>query len=118
MDTLVRLLAQGEDHFGSGGHNTPEFNAFFSRFKKRVRLDLQKIGGKDFVISKGHFYISGFFTVGIKKYYFSLSDVRWSIGEDYSQLLYRTVSSYDDYTGGMNQYVALQNDWQNELKLY
>lgn len=109
MRNLISRLDRGINHFGSGGYNTENFNTFFNDFKKSFTNQLRKLKATKIVFSKGHFYLSGFFTVNEQAYYFSLSDVRW--GERYGEhkLLVRTAKDYSDYTGGANRYVEIEN---------
>lgn len=115
MKTLVKHLEAGENHFGSGTRNSPAFNTFYNSFKNKFRKQLQMVGASNFEFSKGHFYLSGFFTKGRQIWYFSISDVRDTYGEP--KMLYRTAGSYKDYTGGMNQYVPVGEDMVKEMNL-
>jgi hypothetical protein len=106
-------LERGYDFFGSDSYNTPEFNEFFELFKRSFGKELKKIGATDFVFSKGHFYLSGFFTVNEQPYYFSISDVRDGCLQP--KLLVRTAKDYKDYTGGGNMYVIIQSGMYKDL---
>ena len=79
---------------------------FARTFKKEFTRELQTIAATNIVFNVGHFYVSGFFTVGEEIWYFSLPDVR---GSEYRmpQLMYRTAKHYKDYTGGANRYVDI-----------
>lgn len=113
MKQSVKLLKAG---FESSSSTTPEFLQFFRTFKKEFTKELQSIGASNIEIGKGHFYVSGFFTLGTQAWYFSLSDVR---GMDYglanypdscmNKLMYRTTKSYKDYTGGYNRYAKIES---------
>ena len=121
MKKSLALLLIG---FQSSTGLTPEFAQFYRTFKSEFTKELKSIGATNIVFSRGHFYISGFFTVNGQAYYFNLSDVR---GMDYSlrnnpdscmsQLLYRTAQHYKDYTGGMNQYVRIGQGMAQEMRL-
>ena len=121
MKKSLNMLKAG---FESSCSLTPEFAQFFRTFKSEFTKELQSIGANNIVFSRGHFYLSGFFTVNNQNYYFSLSDVR---GMDYglrnnpdscmSQLLYRTAQHYKDYTGGVNQYVRIGQGMAQEMRL-
>lgn len=107
MKKTLQLLSYG---FESSSGTTPQFNSFFSVFKKELSVELKKIGATDIKFSKGHFEVSGFFTVGSQPYYFSLSDVR---GLEYVRtptLMYRTAKDYKDFTGGSNQWTDIGSD--------
>jgi hypothetical protein len=101
MKKSISMLKQG---FESSSTTTPEFAQFYRTFKSEFTKELQTIGATDIVFSRGHFYISGFFTVDSQAYYFNLGDVR---GSEYRmpQLYYRTAKHYKDFTGGQNRYV-------------
>ncbi len=120
-NTVIALLAG----FESSSGKTPEFLQFYRTFKKEFTKELQFLSATNVQFSRGHFYVSGFFTLGTQAWYFSLSDVR---GMDYSmktnpgscmsQLLYRTAKHYKDYTGGRNQYVRIGSGMSAEMKVY
>lgn len=103
MKQTVKLLEAG---FESSSGLTPEFAEFFKTFKKEFTKEMQTVGATNIVFSRGHFYVSGFFTIGTQAWYFSISDVR---GSDYRmpQLMYREAKHYKDYTGGMNRWVDI-----------
>lgn len=107
MRKVSNLLSYGINHFGSGCYNSLEFNEFFELFKRSFNKELKCIGATDIEYSKGHFYLSGFFTVEGQAYYFSISDVRSSFGKPDS-LLVRTAKDYKDYTGGANNYFKVE----------
>jgi len=108
MRKAANLLSYGESHFGSGCYNTEEFHEFFDLFKRSFTRELKCVGATDIEFSKGHFYLSGFFTVNHQAYYFSLSDVRSQFSNP-EKLLVRTADSYKDYTGGHNNYFKIQS---------
>jgi hypothetical protein len=88
--------------------------ALTSLFCRSFTKELRKIGAYDMTYSKGHFNITGFFTVKEQAYYFSLSDVR--SGFCYPEnLLLRTAKNYKDYTGGGNMYVIIQSGMYRDL---
>lgn len=107
MQYFANLIQQGYSHFGSGSYNSEEFNKFFKGFKKAFTTRLKRLNATDIQFSKGHFYLSGFFTVDEQAYYFSISDVRSNWGNP--RLLVRTAENYKDYTGGANNYVPIDN---------
>ena len=65
-NTVIALLAG----FESSSGKTPEFLTFFRTFKKEFRKELESIGATNIQINRGHFYVSGFFTVNGQCYYF------------------------------------------------
>ena len=110
--------------FVSSSQTTEEFKDFFKVFKREFSKELRSIGATNLKFSRGHFDVSGFFTVNEKIFYFSLSDVR---GFEYglrsnpysnmNQLLYRTAKDYKDFTGGGNQYVPIKTGMAYEMEL-
>jgi hypothetical protein len=121
MKESIALLMKG---FESSSGCTPEFKKFYSTFKKEFAKELKSIGAENIVFSRGHFYISGFFTINDQPYYFSISDVR---GMDYSikynpdsctsKLLYRTAKDYKDYLGGSNHFVKIESGMAKNMDL-
>lgn len=109
MKQLVSRLESGERFFGSGGHNSERFEEFFEDFKRAFTYQLKKLKANTISFSKGHYYISGFFKIEDQFYYFSLSDVRDGVRTfDKPKMLIRTAKSAEDYTGGGNNYVAIE----------
>jgi hypothetical protein len=111
MKETVKLLEAG---FESSCSKTPEFKHFARVFKKEFSCELKSIAATDIVFNVGHFYISGFFTIGTQAWYFSIPDVR---GSDYRmpQLMYRTAKHYKDFTGGQNRYVDIRFDMSADM---
>lgn len=116
MIKVRKLLNWGISYFGSGSYNTEEFNEFFNLFKRSFNKELKKIGAYGVVYSKGHFYLSGFFTVNEQAYYFSLSDVRGN-NDIHPKLLVRTAKHYKDYTGGSNMWVNINSGMYRDLAI-
>jgi hypothetical protein len=112
MKKSVELLLNG---FQSSTGLTPEFQEFYKTFKKEFTSELKSIGATDIKFSRGHFFVSGFFTFEDQAYYFTTGDVRgmdqslkYSPESCQSKLMYRTVDNYQDYTGGMNRYATIR----------
>jgi len=114
------MLKQG---FESSSTLTPEFAQFYRTFKSEFTKELKSIGATMIEFSRGHFYVSGFFTTPDgQAWYFSLSDVR---GMEYglkmnpdscmNKLLYRTAKHYKDYTGGHNRYAKIAPGMAQEM---
>ena len=99
MKKSIALFNRG---FESSCSKTPEFVAFARCFKKEFTAELESVNATNIVFNVGHFYISGFYTIGNQIWYFSMSDVRFF--RDCFRILYRTATSYKDFTGGSNQY--------------
>lgn len=105
MRKVANLLGYGINHFGSGSYNSDEFNNFFELFKRSFAYEMKKIKAKDIEVSKGHFYLSGFFKLEGQPFYFSISDVRhWNDGK----ILIRKAKDYKDYTGEANHYFKIE----------
>ena len=102
MKKTIALFKKG---FQTSCSKTPEFSAFARAFKKELTKELESIGATKIEFSIGHFYVSGFYTIGDQVWYFSISDVRYF--REF-KLLYRTATGYKDYTGGSNQYVNIE----------
>ena len=89
--------------FESSSALTKQCSEFYRVFKKEFTA-LLKPFISEIKFSKGHFEISGFLkTLKGEIYYFSLGDLR--ISKNY--MLYRTAKSFEDYTGGSNQYLSM-----------
>jgi hypothetical protein len=119
MEKLVELLRQQEDYFGSGGRTTPQFNKFYTQFKRELSKELKSVGATDIKMSKGHFELGGFFTTASQQIvYFSLGDVRWGIGQGEPKLMFRTATSYKDFSGGSNKYQVIKKGMASEMVSY
>lgn len=101
--------------FESSSGTTEEFLNFFKTFKREFTKELKSIEATEIKFSKGHFYVSGFFTVKGQAYYFSIPDVRdfiySKVNDPYScmhKMLYRIAENYKDFRGGHNQYVSIE----------
>jgi len=114
MQKTITLLNKG---FESASFKTPQFIEFAKTFKKEFINELKTIGAVLTDYNVGHFYLSVFFKVGDKCYYFSLNDVRDSGLEGEISLLYRTARNNKDLTGGHNCYVEIKNGIANEMHL-
>lgn len=107
MQYFANLIKKGHNHFSSGIYNSEEFNKFYKGFKKAFTTRLKRLNATDIEFSKGHFTLSGFFTVDEQAYYFCLPDVR-SFNFN-ALLLIRTAKDYKDFVGGHNRYVLIDN---------
>lgn len=112
--SLSRIRADFESSCGE----TEEFRAFFNTFKREFTKELKSIGATNIQFTKGHFYVSGFYTIGTQAWYFSVSDVR---GMPHIQdvngypLMYRKCKDYKDYTGERNQWVQIKTGMAMEM---
>lgn len=121
MKKTLQLLRGG---FESSSHETPEFNEFFKVFVSEFKRELKKYYKvKDFHLSKGHFYISGFFRLEDDRiFYVSTWDVRYFQFSDISNtgvnfLLIRTAKSFTDFHGGSNNYIKMAKDMFKNYQL-
>ena len=112
MKKSLELLKKG---FQSSSGTTQEFLTFVTIFRSEFKKELKSIGATDIRIGRGHFYISGFFTIDGLIWYFSLSDVRQmkyalECGYDNlsSKLMYRTAKHHQDYSGGQNRFAKIE----------
>ena len=81
-----------------------DFRSFFTKEKAKISKVLKSLGCTDIQMSRQFYYYYGFFTAPSgQMYYFSISDVRH--GFNNSRLMYRTATSYKDYSGGSNQFI-------------
>lgn len=113
MKRFVKAL-KNPAQFGSGTRTTPAFDSFV----RKTRNDFKKcLGGiaEKIEVRKGHFYFSGFLTRKSdgQVFYFSISDVRYFPGD---KMLVRTAKDYRDFTGGTNQYVAIDENFESRLR--
>lgn len=107
MKKTLRLFRNG---FQTSSGQTPEFIAFARAFKSELKKELESNGATDVQFSTGHFYLSGFYTVGKQAWYFSISDVRFFREE---KILYRKADNYKDYSGGINLYTKIETGMGN-----
>ena len=97
----------------TGGDLGQDFKSFFSKEKSRITKQLKELGCTDIQMSRQFYYFNGFFTSKSgQAYYFSCSDVRHF---GYNKIMYRTAKDYKDFTGGMNQYVTIDNIKEMQL---
>lgn len=110
---MIKALEATQAEFESSSGKTPEYLAWHRTFKREFTKFLQERGASSIMIGKpNHFDMSGFFTMGIQLWYFSISDLRGFK----DNMLVRTAKHYKDFTGGTNQYIAL-NQGQTNFKL-
>ena len=101
---MKRALQLTQQYFPSSSGRTPEYLNWHRLFKREFTKLLVSVGAVNIQIGKpNHFDMSGFFTLNGRMWWFRIEDLRWSK----DNMLIRTVESYHDYTGGMNQYIPL-----------
>lgn len=110
MDEFLKHFNQ---EFQSSSGKTEQWKEFYRVVKKSFKKGLSPFA-EDIKFCEGHFYFSGFFTVKDtdRIYYFSVSDVRWSDG----LMMIRTAKSYTDYSGGVNQWVPVNQKMFDEVR--
>ncbi len=92
-----------------------DFRSFFRAERKKIKAALTPLGCTDIQMSRQFYYYYGFFTAPSGQiYYFSIDDVRH--GFDNGKMLYRTATSYKDFTGGANTYIVKSNLRDIKLK--
>ena len=113
MKRFVNALKNPE-HFGSGTRTTPEFDSFFRMTRNDFKKSLSDVADT-IELSKGHFYFTGFLTRKSdgQVIYFSISDVRYFPGD---KMLIRLAKHYKDYSGGSNNYVPINDQFEENLK--
>lgn len=94
-----------QTNFEQSSYKTPEFIAFSKEFKKQIKAELKEIGAELISFNVGHFYLSGFFHKGEQCYYFSWHNADGS-------LMYRTAKDTQDFTGGSNCWIALEDSFE------
>lgn len=114
MVKSIEILKGGLE---SSSYKTPEFIAFCRTFKSELSIELKAIGAKLTDFNVGHFFLSGFFDLNEKCFYFSLSDVRGMEFQEHIDLLYRTAKNNKDFQGGHNQYVRLDKRMGSKMNL-
>jgi len=102
---MKKSLALFRKGFRSNCSTTPEFKTFSQTFKRELKAELESNGATNVQFNDGHFYLSGFYTVGTQTNYFSISDVRYFREE---KILFRTTKDYKDYGGGTNRYAEIK----------
>lgn len=100
-------------NFESSSELTAEFASYSRLFKRDFKKIVESLGGCGVEISRGHFYLSGFFTHNGNIFYISIDDVR---NKTFRSLLIRTAESYKDSRGGQNNYIKLNGDFKENLK--
>ena len=92
-------------NFEQSSYKIPEFIAFSKEFKKQIKVELKAIGAELILFNTGHFYLSGFFRKSEHFFYFS-----WHNADN--NLMYRTAKDTQDFTGGSNCWIALEDSFE------
>ena len=104
---MKRITDKIDSGFQSSSGVTSEWKSFVTKFRNDLGKELDKVGAENYTMSRGHFYVSGFFQLGEQWYYFSISDVRFFPDK---RMLIRTADHPKDYTGGRNEYVNIETN--------
>lgn len=112
---MEQALRATREHFESSSSHTIQYLAWHKLFKREFTAYLERIGAVEIQIGKpNHFDMSGFFKMRSGQiWYFSIGDLRWNK----DRMLIRTAKDFKDYTGGMNQYVSLEDYPQFEMDM-
>ena len=89
-----------------GGYTGEDFRIFCREFKSMIESELKLVGATNYKQMNGHYYISGFFTLGEQVYYINISDVRY---DKVDNILIRTAKDYSDFMGGTNNYINIES---------
>ena len=105
----MKLIDIINRHYESSSSVTEEYKVA----KRDFRSVLKKMFKGDNVIigSCPHFEFTGFINRGMKYVYFSTSDLRWK-----SDMLVRTAKNDTDWTGGHNNFVRYNEDFDEKFK--
>lgn len=101
--------------FKSSTQQTEQYKEFHRVFRNELKAVLKPYI-KELLYNKlNHFDISGFFKLNDDRiFYFSISDLRWN-KED---LFIRTAEHFKDYSGGSNNFIILNKDFEQNLKKF
>ncbi len=94
--------------FSSGPYTGEDFKQFNRDFRTTLKRKIKPYPLEIRNWNRGHYYLSGFlYNQETEKYvYFSISDVRPKA--NLNNILIRTAKNEKDYTGGMNNFVTLE----------
>lgn len=110
----MRFVKEHHQQWDGGAITSPEFKSFV----RKTRNEFRKVFGdlaENITINGGHFYFYGFLTRRSdgQIFYFSISDVRFFTGK---AMLIRTAKGYEDFTGGHNQYIEVDENFEATMK--
>lgn len=111
FDKVIYLLDQ---EFESSCSKTPQYLEFHRVFKREFTKVLSSFCKKIKIAKPNHFDVSGFFELNDgRTYYFSIGDLRWD-----KIFLIREAKSFEDYTGGSNNFIELNENFVDNLLSY
>lgn len=95
--------------FSSGGYAGNDFKSFNIKFKNAIKKQLPE-GFEIHEWIEGHYCCSAVIKTPSGNFiYISIGDVRFCINEWFENILYRTMKSEKDWTGGRNHYASFFN---------
>ena len=112
---MKKTIEKYAEKFESSSCLTPQFKDFWLSFNREFKKLLKELDAVETSISRGHFYVSGFFKLADDRiYYFSLGDVRWDKGS----MLIRTATDFKDFSGGSNGFIRFDENIKENLKTF
>jgi hypothetical protein len=98
--------------FESSCERTPQYLEFHRTFKREFTNLLKPHTTRIEIAKLNHFDVFGFFELNDGRiYYFSIGDLRW----DKEKMLVRTAKHFKDYTGGMNQFIKIDDSFAESV---
>lgn len=98
--------------FESSCSRTPQYLEFHRVFKRELTKLLKPYTKKIDISKPNHFDVTGFFQLNDDRiFYFSVGDLRWDKGS----MLIRTAKGFQDYTGGSNGSLNLDENFVEGL---
>ena len=112
---MKKVLKAIKQEFISSSQKTEQYKNFHRLFSREFKKFLKPYCKEILIHKTNHFDISGFFKLNNEEiYYFSISDLRWSK----DKMLIRTAKDFKDYTGGSNNFIALNENFEENLLRY
>ena len=112
MEKTLKAIKQ---EFISSSQKTEQYKSFHRLFSKEFKKFLMPYCKEILIHKTNHFDINGFFKLNNGKiYYFSISDLRLSK----DKMLIRIAKDFKDYTGGSNNFIALNKNFEENLLRY
>lgn len=112
MKKSLKLL---KEEFESSCQRTTQYLTFHRTFKRELTNLLKEYCNKIEIGKPNHFDVSGFFELKTGQiYYFMLGDLRWFK----NSILIRTATNFKDYTGGSNNFINLDEEFEQSILKY
>ena len=110
---MIDFVLDYQKEFQSSSGKTPEFMSWAKKTKKWFATWCKEHGAALSLWNVGHFYVCGFITLKDGRiWYFDSGDVRFKIMRS---MLVRTAKHLKDWTGGINQSVAFNENFENNF---